>query len=42
MLTSSKEKYVKGTLNDIMHTGEYGWLQIDSAVAHHYFKPYAK
>lgn len=40
MFTSSKEKYVKGTLNDIMHTGEYGWLKIDSAIVHHYFKPY--
>ncbi len=40
MFTSSKEKYVKGTLNDIMHTGEYGWMKIDSAIAHHYFKPY--
>jgi D-alanine transfer protein len=38
MFTSDKSKYVKGTLNDIMHTGEYGWLKADSAVLHHYFK----
>lgn len=42
MFTSSKSAYVKGTLNDIMHTGEYGWLKIDSAIVHHYFKPYTK
>jgi D-alanine transfer protein len=42
MFTSSKTAYVKGTLNDIMHTGEYGWLKIDSAIAHHYFKPFSK
>lgn len=42
MFTSSKDNYVKGTLNDIMHTGDYGWLLIDRKIAHHYFKPYAK
>lgn len=42
MFTSSKTAYEKGTLNDIMHTGEYGWLRIDSAIAHHYFKPFSK
>jgi poly-D-alanine transfer protein DltD len=42
MFTSDKSSYVKGTLNDIMHTGDYGWLKADSAFVNHYFNPAKK
>jgi D-alanine transfer protein len=32
MHTSDKSKYVKGTLTDTTHTGEYGWVEMNKAI----------
>lgn len=34
----TKEKYQKGLLTDLMHTGEYGWYLIDREIYNHYFQ----
>ncbi len=34
----AKEKYQKGLLTDLMHTGEYGWYLIDREIYNHYFQ----
>lgn len=38
MFAFNKKKYIPGTLCDIMHIGELGWLKIDSALIQHYGK----
>ena len=38
MWQPSKEKYQKGLLTDVMHTGEYGWYLINREIYNHYFQ----
>jgi D-alanine transfer protein len=38
MWQPSKEKYQKGLLTDVAHTGEYGWYQINREIYNHYFQ----
>jgi D-alanine transfer protein len=38
MWQPNKDKYEKGVLTDVMHTGEYGWSLINREVYNHYIK----
>jgi len=34
--TSNRSAYAPGTLKDVMHPGEYGWMKMDSAIVNYY------
>jgi len=36
MWTYDKKNYILGTLTDIMHTGELGWVEIDKKIIEHF------
>ena len=38
----SKEAFEPGVLNDIMHTGDYGWTKINQFIYTTYYKSLAK
>jgi D-alanine transfer protein len=37
MFTSRKKDYIPGTLNDVMHTGDLGWLKINKFIVDTYY-----
>jgi D-alanine transfer protein len=38
LFTAKKEKYEPGTLTDVMHFGDYGWMKVNEFVANTYKK----
>ncbi|MDG1347121.1 MAG: D-alanyl-lipoteichoic acid biosynthesis protein DltD, partial [Crocinitomicaceae bacterium] len=38
MFTSRKGDYQPGSLNDVMHLGDYGWLQVNEFIYNTYLK----
>ena len=38
MHTSDKDKYIKGTLTDTTHTGEYGWVKMNKAIYEYFLE----
>jgi D-alanine transfer protein len=37
MFTPTKKEYIPGTLNDVMHTGDLGWLKINKFIVDTYY-----
>jgi hypothetical protein len=37
MFTPNKKEYIPGTLNDVMHTGDLGWLKINKFIVDTYY-----
>ena len=37
MFTPNKKEYIPGTLNDVMHTGDLGWLKINKFLVDTYY-----